>query len=103
MDQPDIAMFTAGVGATGAAYWSVAQEYGVGPATALPVVVVTDTVPMAIDDTTIAEWLVSKVASMVLPPPTPNTIYAIFYPEETTVTLQGAQSCVYFGGYHNSS
>jgi hypothetical protein len=101
--QPDIAKFTAGIGTTGASYWGVADEYGVGPATALPVVVVTDTIPTAIDDTTIATWLVSKVTTAVLPPPTPNTIYTVFYPEQTTITLQGAQSCVYFGGYHNSS
>jgi hypothetical protein len=100
--QVDIAQFTAGVGATGAAYWSVADEYLVGPATALPVVVVTDAIPTMIDDTVIATWLVGKVTSNILPPPTANTIYAVFYPEQTTVTLQGSPSCQAFGGYHNS-
>jgi hypothetical protein len=56
-----------------------------------------------IDDTTIASWLATKVEAMTLPPPTANTIYAVFYPVQTTVTLQGATSCQYFGGYHNSS
>ena len=63
---------------------------------------VTDVPPPMIDDTVIATWLVGKVTSKILPPPTLNTIYTVFYPEQTTVTLQGAQSCQAFGGYHNS-
>jgi hypothetical protein len=100
--QSDIAAFTSGIGATGTAYWSVIDEYGVGPATAKPVIVVTDAAPTMIDDSAIQPWIASNIASNVLPAPTPDTIYAIFYPEQTTVTLQGATSCMVFGGYHNS-
>jgi hypothetical protein len=39
----------------------------------------------------------------LFPAPTPDTIYAIFVPPVTEVTLQGGTSCFNFGAYHNST
>ncbi len=34
--------------------------------------------------------------------PTADTIYTFYFPATTTITLDGAVSCQYFGAYHNS-
>ncbi len=52
-------------------------------------------------------WLSSAIAAGVLPPPgsgpTPNTIYALYFPASTTVDLDGVTSCADegFDGYHD--
>ena len=98
--QTDINTFVAGIGAT--PYWTAnTQEYGVGAATGAAVVAVTDTAPTTIDDSAVGPWIVSKITAGKLPAPTANTLYAIYYPASTTVTLQGATSCNQFGGYHD--
>jgi hypothetical protein len=103
-----LADFTAKVGAT--KYWAAAVgEYGVGPATSTAPVMLTETAPATIDDTAIQTWLASKLAptdggadaGSDLPQPDANTVYVLYYPAATTITLQGTQSCTYFGGYHS--
>lgn len=38
-----------------------------------------------------------------LPQPDANTIYAIAFPRNVTITLDGSRSCSAFGGYHEST
>jgi hypothetical protein len=57
---------------------------------------------------TLQQWLASALSSGQLPAPeagaTSNTVYAIYLPPTTTITLDGLASCTAegFGGYHNS-
>ncbi len=37
------------------------------------------------------------------PAPTTDTLYAIYFPADTTVTLDGSKSCDAFGAYHNTT
>jgi hypothetical protein len=94
--------FVSGVGATGSAYWLPnVSQYGVGAATGATVITLTEAAPSTIDDSQIPPWLSQEITAGTLPAPDANTIYAIFYPSSTTITLQGATSCQTFGGYHN--
>lgn len=57
---------------------------------------------------TLQTWLAGAIADGTLPKPDDNpitnTIYAIYFPQTTVVTLDGTQSCADggFDGYHNS-
>jgi hypothetical protein len=96
--------FIAGIGST--AYWEAAVgEYGVGPATALPPVQLTEMAPATIDDTAIQTWLQGKLNGNdpAWPANDANTVYVLHYPLATTITLQGSSSCTAFGGYHNDT
>jgi hypothetical protein len=96
--------FTASVGCTD--YWhAITADYAVGEAVAGPPVAVTEKAPTTIDDNQIAAWLVAKIDSKdpQFPRPATDTVYALWYPESTTITLEGAQSCSGFGGYHNGT
>jgi hypothetical protein len=99
--------FVATVGTTG--YWtSVVSEYGVGAAMATAPIVLTEQPPGSIDDTGVQTWLAGKldgsIANAAFGTPTDESVYVVFYPTGTSVTLQGLSSCVEggFGGYHNS-
>lgn len=87
-------------------WWTaVTAGYGVGPGTGGVYVELPDTVSnTTIDDGTqlqpmIAQW----VASGALPAPNANSIYVIYFPASTTITLMGSTSCSAFGAYHNST
>jgi hypothetical protein len=79
--------------------WNIAKGTG-GVYAELP-----DTVSgKTLDDTNdlqpmIAQW----IASGALPPSDANTVYVIFFPSSTSITLQGSASCNAFGGYHNDA
>lgn len=99
-----VADFVKKVGATN--YWAAAvSEYGVGPGTGTDPVqlLAADNPPSTIDDNAIQTWLAGKLNANdpAFPTPDENTIYALFYPASTTITLQNSQSCQSFGGYHN--
>jgi hypothetical protein len=49
------------------------------------------------------DWLTTAVANGQLPPPSTNTIYVLYFPATTTVTLDGVASCSEegFNGYHD--
>jgi hypothetical protein len=104
---PSLEQFYMGIGSS--TYWTVAAEYGVGPATAT-IVVLPDAAPATIDDTSDAagdntaleNWLLGEINANPSPLPawTPNTTYMINYPNGTTVTSDGTQ-CVDFDGYHS--
>ena len=86
-------------------YWpAVTAEYGVGPLAVAPSIVVSDPVPTSITDFDIAAWLAAYLdgTHAAWPPVTPNNIYTVFYPSETTITYTGlGTSCTSFGGYHS--
>ena len=99
-----LADFVSKIGAT--PYFATAVgEYGVGPATALAPVQLTETAPATIDDTAIQTWLQGKLDGNDpgWPANDANTVYLLHYPANTTVTLQGSTSCAAFGGYHNDT
>jgi hypothetical protein len=49
---------------------------------------------------TVRTFIQSHVTSGAFPAPTPNTIYAVYFPSTTSITLNGTQSCTAFGAYH---
>lgn len=103
--QTDIDTFVAAFSST--TYWGdVTREYGVGPATPLAPVHVTTAVGATIDDSAIQTWLASMLDGThpEFPAPDGNTVYALFYPPGTTVTMQGyGSSCNAFHGYHSEA
>ena len=87
------------------AFWLPAVgEYGVGKISSADPILLADVAPGSIDDSVIQTWLASKIDDATLPAPDANTIYAIYYPDGTTVTLgqQGGTSCQDFGAYHDN-
>ena len=52
---------------------------------------------------TLQTYLQGLISSNKVPAPDANTIYALYFPASTTITLDGATSCQVFGGYHNST
>jgi len=85
-------------------WWTAANgEYGVGAATGGAHVVLTEPAPDTITDSGIRQWLAAKVVDGTLPEPTDQTIFALYYPSSTTITLDvagGGVSCNDFGAYH---
>ncbi|HEY8040568.1 MAG TPA: hypothetical protein VIF15_12270, partial [Polyangiaceae bacterium] len=86
-------------GAVTAGYGIAAQGQG-GAYVELPDTVSNKTLDDGID---IQPMLTQLVTSGALPAPDANTLWVIFFPSSTTITLQGTQSCSAFGAYHNST
>jgi hypothetical protein len=86
------------------AFWLPAVgEYGVGAISSATPIQLTDNAPASIDDADIQTWIAAKIDDATLPAPDANTIYAIYYPDGTTVTLgQNGTSCQDFGAYHDN-
>lgn len=86
-------------------YWrSVAEEYGVGAITPLPPVILGDAPPASITDDAIRSWLEATLtAGNVLGAADPDTLYALYYPAGTTVSLNASLSCKEFRGYHGET
>jgi hypothetical protein len=85
-------------------YWTATtSEYGVGPLTAPNPVHLNETPASTLDDTDVQAWLASKIAGDggAFPQPDGNTIYAIYYPSTTKVTMGGGELCNAFMGYHS--
>jgi hypothetical protein len=90
----------------GSNWWkAVSQGYGIAPGTGGVYAELPDTVSnTTIDDTTQLQPMIQGwVASGALPAPDANTLYVIFFPASTSITLQGQMSCNAFGAYHNST
>ncbi len=84
-------------------YWSGAtKEYGVGPATALSAVTLSDRAPATIDQTGIETWLAGELdgSHAEVPAPDGETVYVIVYPASTTITRGAELGCQDFGGFH---
>src|SRR5581483_5145296 len=87
-------------------YWTaVTKEYGVGDFKTLPSIVIADPPPSSIDDAGIQTWLKQHAdgSDMAWPYADPATVYALFYPVGTSITLQNSQSCSGFGAYHSNT
>jgi len=93
--------FIGSVGCTD--YWrSIVRDYGINDGWMVGTAHLKDTPPATIDDTQIGAFIRAKIASNELPAYVPNkTLYVIYYPETTDITLEGLHSCNGFGGYHN--
>jgi hypothetical protein len=88
----------------GTDFWTAnVAEYGVGRLTARNPIHLTTRAPLLIDDSGIQSWLRSRVDGTHAEWGTPDesTIYTVFYPTGTVVTLQGYLSCITYGGYHS--
>ena len=89
-------------------YWKdLGAEYGVGPMTARDTITLTETAPTAIASSAIETWLKTKLsgATPEFGVPDPDTLYAVYYPATTTITMDGfggdpGVSCKGYGGYH---
>ncbi|MDB4933971.1 MAG: hypothetical protein JWP87_943 [Labilithrix sp.] len=100
-----ITEFTSKISAS--TYWKdVGKEYGVGPMTARETIVLDEAPPAAITSAAIEDWLKGKLtgATPAFGAPDASTLYAIYYPASTKITMDGAgelgQSCEGYGGYH---
>jgi hypothetical protein len=100
-----ITEFTAKIAAS--TYWKgVGAEYGVGPIAPIETITLAEAAPTAITSAQIETWLQSKLTgpSPEFGQPDPSTLYAIYYPASTKITMDGAgelgQSCEGYGGYH---
>jgi hypothetical protein len=85
-------------------FWpTVTKEYGVGPLSIAPSIVVTDAPPVTITDAEVDAWIGGYLngTHASWPPAALDNIYMVFYPMGTTITVpQDGSSCVGFGGYH---
>jgi hypothetical protein len=50
---------------------------------------------------TLQQFIQAQVASGALPAPNSNTIYAMYFPGSTSVSLDGQTTCQTVGGWHN--
>jgi hypothetical protein len=93
--------FVGSIGCTD--YWrSIVRDYGINDGFMVGTAHLKDTPPATIDDAAIGAYIRAKIANNQLPQPVPNqTLYVIYYPDATDITLQGEHSCQGFGGYHN--
>jgi hypothetical protein len=93
--------FLSSVGCT--SYWrSIAPDYGINDAYAGPAVHLSETPPATIDDSQIGLFIRQKILTKQIPDAVKNqTLYVIYYPDTTDITLQGSHSCQSFGGYHS--
>lgn len=78
------------------------SEYGVSQYTLAKSIVLQTAAPANISDQQVAQFLASQADGAHAPWPkaSPSTLLIIFYPQTTTITLQGGASCATFGGYH---
>ena len=87
----------------GSTYWSALQtEYGVGPLTYTPAIVLGDAPPASATDQQVAAFIAGKIdGDPTWPPLAPGNIYFIYYPDTTTLSTGPEFSCTSFGGYHS--
>ncbi len=52
--------------------------------------------------TSLQTYIDARIQDGSIPPPEVDTVYMIYLPSSTTISLDGAQSCREFGGYHNA-
>jgi hypothetical protein len=80
------------------------SEYGVGAGDAADAVDIATAPAAMIDDSEVQTWLSTQITSKApgFDKVDANTLFVIYYPASTTITLQGEQSCQTFGGYHDS-
>jgi hypothetical protein len=57
----------------------------------------------SIDDSAIGPWLGAHIAHGDFPAPDDQTVYALYFTANATITLMNSASCVGFGAYHSSA
>jgi hypothetical protein len=78
-------------------YWrDSAEEYLVGPLQYADTTTLQEVPGARLSDDEIQGLLLRS-----LPQPDPNTLYAVYLPEDTIVTFDGVDSCTGFAGYHS--
>ena len=85
-------------------WWdSVTRGYGIHRGSGGGYVELPDTVSnQTIDnDTQLIPMLQKLVTDGKLPAPDANTIYAVYFPQSTTIALEGMSSCQGYGAYHD--
>ena len=84
-------------------YWSALEkEYGVGPLTVAPSIVLSDAPPASATSLQTEQFINGKLASdKSWPAPTEGTLYFIYYPSTTTLSFSTETSCTNFLGYHS--
>jgi hypothetical protein len=87
----------------GSSYFTNAvKEYGVGPATATSIFEITGPPPSTIDDFQIQALLSTRIGKNGWPAADNDTIFTIFFPQQTQVTYPNVgTSCVKFWSYHS--
>jgi hypothetical protein len=89
------------------AYWQGATaEYGVGPLVAITGVTLAEAAPTKLTDAQVQAWLRNHISAGQVPAADADTIYVIFYPAQSIVTmgdgsLCGMSSADDFQGYHD--
>jgi hypothetical protein len=83
-------------------YTAVTAEYGIGAATHQADYVIPDAGPAAATDADTQALIQNLIAAGAVPMPSGHTLYAVFYPESTTVSdAVGHVGCVSMSGYHS--
>jgi hypothetical protein len=84
------------------AFWQATAEYGITSLAVSPTVVRSVPAPTTIDSTEIEAWIAQTLGSSApeLPAGDASTVYMLHYGPETTITLQGWNSCQQYGAYH---
>jgi hypothetical protein len=99
-DREDIEDFLGSIGCTD--YWrAIASDYGVGEGISAPAITVAEDGPSRSTDDQIQKWLAKQIRDKTVEAPTDDTVYVIFYPTSSVITLDSDRSCFGFGGYHN--
>jgi hypothetical protein len=79
------------------------SQYTIGHGSHIGTLTLTTSEPGAsIADSDIQQMLNTQIANNTLPQPTANTLYIVFLPSGTTVSLGGSSSCQSFCGYHDT-
>jgi hypothetical protein len=87
-------------------YWAeTTKEYGATDFTVADSIVVPTAPATSIDNTEIQTWLGAQTDGTHMGWPSSNdqTLFALFYPQTTTITLDKSPSCQSFGAYHDSA
>jgi hypothetical protein len=82
---------------------TVGADYGVGHGGHLAKVRLLESAPAAMSDSDLEVFVASHVAGGTLPAPTTDIVYALYFPETTSLTLGSEQGCLDFSGYHSEA
>jgi hypothetical protein len=95
--------FVSTIGAS--SYWeATTKEYGVGPLTGHPAIVVPTAPDAALDSTAIEAWVAARLNAddPTFPEAGPGKLFVIFYPDGVTISEPKlGESCTGFSGYHD--
>ncbi len=85
-------------------YWAeVTKEYGVGPMTGHPPIVIQDAPPAMLADADIQQWLAGRLEAQdpAFPTSDEGMMFVLFYPDGVTITEPTLGTSCGFYGYHD--